>query len=178
MPAGATRIFTAQQIDAAIDHIGMQVTERCGGTDPLVIAVMLGALPFASALLRRLPFPLQLDYAQVSRYRGGEHGGCLEWLRKPMVPLQGRVVVLVDDVMDDGETIRELTEWCHDEGATIVVSTVLVRKQSRRRPGDINADIVGLEAGEEFLFGFGMDYGEHYRNLPDIWALSGSAVHE
>ena len=178
LPTGATRRFTAKQIDAAIDRIAVQLTKRCAGQDPLLITVMLGALPFASALLLRLSFPLQVDYVQVSRYRGGEQGGRLEWLRKPLVPLKGRVVMLVDDVMDDGETLRALTAWCHEEGATEVISAVLVRKESLHRPGHITADFVGLEAGEEFLLGFGMDYGERYRNLPDIWMLPGRNVHE
>lgn len=170
--ANAPVMFDAQRIDAAVADVAARIMDRCRGNDPIVISVLLGALPFTAALLPRLQFPLQLDYAQLSRYRGETRGSTLRWLRVPQLALDGRQVVLVDDVLDDGETLAELQRWCVRAGAADVVTAVLVRKRSPRRPPDTQVDIAGLDAPDRYLFGFGMDYQERYRHLPEIRALA------
>lgn len=164
-------VFDARAIERAIDRIADAATARLATTDPVVIPVMIGGLPFGAALLARLAFHVTIDYAHVSRYRGGVKGGALRWLRAPQVPLAGRTVLLVDDVLDDGDTLVELKRWCADAGAAHVEAAVLVRKASQARPDGVDADYIGLEAGREFLFGFGMDLDERYRHLPEIRAL-------
>lgn len=164
-------VFDAAAIDAAVARVAAAVTARCEGRDPVVLSVLLGALPFTAALLPRLRFPLQLDYAQLARYRGGTRGGALEWLREPALPLSGRCVLVVDDVLDDGDTLVEVLRWCRAAGADDVLSAVLVAKRSPRRPAGLAADFTGLEAGDGYLFGFGMDYRERYRQLPEIREL-------
>ncbi len=165
-------VFDARAIDGAIDEVGRAVHARCEGHDPVVLSVLIGALPFTAALLRRLAFSLQLDYVQVARYRGATSGGELAWLREPALPLADRQVLIVDDVLDDGDTLAEITRWCVERGAAEVLTAVLVEKQSPRRPAGQSADFTGLHAGDEYLFGFGMDYRERYRHLPDIRALA------
>src|SRR5690606_16439659 len=110
-------VFDRAAIDAAIDEVAAAVTARVAGRDPVVVSVLLGALPFTAALIARLDFPLQLDYAQLSRYRGETQGGALEWLRTPAVPRAGRYVLVVDDVLDGGDTLAELVRWCRAAGA-------------------------------------------------------------
>ena len=169
---GSRVVFDARAINAAVDAVGDAVHARCEGHDPVVLSVLIGALPFTAALLHRLAFPLQLDYVQVTRYRGGTRGGELEWLREPALPLAGRQVLIVDDVLDDGDTLAAITRSCAERGAAEVLSAVLVEKQSPRRPTGQSADFTGLRAGDEFLFGYGMDYRERYRHLPEIRALA------
>lgn len=171
-PVSTSRVvFDAATIADAVARIADEVTTRCAGRDPVVLSVLLGALPFTAALIARLAFPLQLDYAQVARYRGATRGGRLDWLREPQLPIAGRQVLVLDDVLDDGDTLAEITRWCRARGATEVVSAVLVEKRSPRRPPALVADVTGLYADEEYLFGFGMDYRERYRQLPEIRAL-------
>ncbi len=165
-------VFDARAIEDAIDEVGRAVHARCNGRDPVVLSVLIGALPFTAALLKRLAFSLQLDYVQVARYRGETRGGKLEWLRKPALPLVNRQVLVVDDVLDDGDTLAEITRACLAQGAAEVLTAVLVEKQSPRRPSGQSADFTGLRTGDEYLFGFGMDYRERYRHLPDIRALA------
>jgi hypoxanthine phosphoribosyltransferase len=169
--AASRIVFDRAAIDAAVGRVARAVTARCAGRDPVVLSVLLGALPFTAALIARLAFALQLDYAQVARYRGATRGGRLEWLHEPRAPLAGRQVLVVDDVLDDGDTLAEITRWCRVHGAAEVVSAVLVEKRSPRRPAGLGADCTGLQAGDEYLFGFGMDYRERYRQLPEIRAL-------
>lgn len=164
-------VFDARAIDEAVNAVGRAVHERCAGRDPIVLSVLIGALPFTAALLRRLAFSLQLDYVQVARYRGATRGGELAWLREPAMPLEGRQVLIVDDVLDDGDTLVEIARACTARGAAEVLTAVLVEKQSPRRPAGQAADFTGLRAGDEYLFGYGMDYRERYRHLPDIRAL-------
>lgn len=169
--AASRVVFDADAIAQAVARIAAEVTARCRDRDPVVLPVLLGGLPFAAALLPRLQFQLQLDYAQVSRYRSGTRGSALVWLRTPIIPLTDRLVLLVDDVLDDGDTLRELKQWCAAQGAAEVLAAVLVSKRSSRRAAGLDADFTGLKAGGEFLFGYGMDYEERYRHLPDIRAL-------
>ena len=164
-------VFERAAIADAVARIADAVTARCAGHDPVVLSVLLGGLPFTAALIARLEFRLQLDYAQVARYRGSTRGGRLEWLREPQLALAGRQVLVVDDVLDDGDTLAEITRWCRARGAAEVVTTVLVEKRSHRRPAGLAADWTGLYAADEYLFGFGMDYRERYRQLPEIRAL-------
>lgn len=165
-------VFDAREIEAAIGGIGRAVHERCVGRDPIVLSVLIGALPFTAALLGRLAFSLQLDYVQVARYRGATRGGELAWLREPALPLDGRQVLIVDDVLDDGDTLAEISRACTERGAAEVLTAILVEKQSPRRPAGQSADFTGLYAEDEYLFGFGMDYRDRYRHLPDIRALA------
>lgn len=169
--AASRVVYDARAIDDAINAVGQAVHARCEGGDPVVLSVLIGALPFTAALLQRLPFSLQLDYVQVARYRGATRGGDLAWLREPALPLAGRQVLIVDDVLDDGDTLAEITRACVERGAAEVLTAVLVEKRSSRRPAGQTADFTGLRAGDEYLFGFGMDYRERYRHLPDIRAL-------
>ena len=123
-------------------------------------------------LITRLNFPLQLDYIHATRYQGDTSGGTLEWKVKPSIELKGRVVVLVDDVLDKGITLRELIKYCKDEQASEVYSTVLVEKL-QQRPFDIKADFTGIETVDRYLFGYGMDYKTWLRNADGIYAVKG-----
>lgn len=169
--AASRRVFDAAEIARAVARVAREVTARCADRDPVVIPVLLGGLPFGAALLAQLQFQLHVDYAHVSRYRGGTQGGTLHWVREPAISLVGRQVVLVDDVLDEGDTLQALKDWCADAGAAEVLAAVLVSKRSARRAPGVRADFTGLDAGSDFLFGYGMDYQQRYRHLSEIRAL-------
>jgi hypoxanthine phosphoribosyltransferase len=134
---------------------------------------MSGAMIPAGILLSHLAFPRHIDYIHASRYRGETSGGELHWRVKPRYELQDRVVLIIDDILDEGLTLQAIIEDCKQLGAAEVYSAVLVKKLHQRNVG-IEADFVGLEVADRYVFGFGMDYMEYLRNAPGIYAVKGS----
>lgn len=171
--ATAPVAFDATAIDAAVTRLAEAIAPACAGRAPLFLCVLAGALPFTVALTSRMQFPLELDFVRLSRYRDGTRGGELRWIQEPVTPLAGREVVIIDDVLDEGDTLTELRRYCADAGATSVSDAVLVVKASANRPAGLVPTWSGLQAGSGFLFGFGMDLDGRYRNLPEIRVMSG-----
>lgn len=167
-------IYTESQVSKAVDRLAREVTASIGDQDPLILCIMNGGLVVAGQLLPRLTFPLQLDYAQLSRYRNNTTGGELEWKVHPQTPLAGRTVLIVDDILDEGDTMSALAEACHSEGAQRVQTLALVEKHHERKSQPtFEADFIGLETPDRYLFGYGMDYQGYWRNAPGIYAVRG-----
>lgn len=167
----ADRLHTRNEVDAAIDQMAAAITTEIGDCEPLVICVMQGGLIPAGLLLSRLHFPLQIDYIHASRYGGATRGGELDWRVVPHLSLSGRTILLVDDIHDEGITLEAIIDYCEKQGASRVMSAVLVNKLHQRK-GKRAADFVGLDVEDRYLFGFGMDYKGHLRNVPGIYAAS------
>lgn len=155
----------------AVDDMARQITARLADSNPLLICVMNGGLMLTGWLASRLDFPLQLDYAHVTRYRGATTAGALEWLSRPRIPLADRTLLLVDDIFDEGLTLASLAEACLALGARAVQSAVLVRKQHDRAATALRPDYVGLSVPDRYVFGCGLDYKNYLRNLPAIYAV-------
>lgn len=166
-------LYSQEQVEAAIDRMAGAISAELAQKNPLVLAVMSGAMIPAGILLSRLDFPLQLDYIHASRYRGDTAGGQLEWRVAPRFALEGRCVLVVDDILDEGLTLQAILQSCREQGASEVRSAVLVKKLHQRNVG-IEADYVGLEVEDRYVFGYGMDYKEYLRNAPGIFAVKGS----
>lgn len=167
-------LFTREQVMAAIDTLAEQITEPLKDSNPLLLPLMSGATVIAGKLLPRLSFHLQLDYIHATRYRNQTSGSAIEWIVKPRHDLRDRTVLVIDDILDEGITLHEVLQWCKQQGAKKVYSTVLVDKQhDRRQPPDLKADFVGLEVPDRYVFGYGMDYKGYLRNAPGIYAVKG-----
>ena len=164
-------LYRPDQIEAALDHMAAAVTARLAAQDPLVLVVLNGALITAAGLVQRLQFPLRLGYVHATRYRGDTEGGGLHWVAPPWPAVAGETVLVVDDVLDAGDTLQALRVTLRQQGAAAVYSAVLVRKHRVRPHPDLNADFVGLEAPDRYLFGCGMDYHHYWRQLPAIYAV-------
>lgn len=164
-------LYTAEQVDEALDRLAEAVTERVGDSDPVFLCVMIGALVPCAALMRRLRFGYLTDYVHATRYRSATRGGELEWLVRPRMDLKDRTVVVVDDILDEGETLAAIVAHCRELGAAEVLSAVLVEKRHDRRRDGVCADFVALEVGDRYIFGCGMDYREYHRGLPAIYAV-------
>lgn len=158
------------EVVKAIDQVSVRLTLACAESNPLLLCVMQGGLAFAGALQQRLHFPLECDYLQVGRYGAGTSGNELQWRVRPQASLENRVVVLIDDVLDQGITLAELHRWAIAEGASEVISVVLVDKQVST-PRTIVADFAALQCPDRFLLGWGMDLAGYWRNLDGIYAL-------
>ena len=163
--------FSYAQISDALDTMAVVLNRRCAGTEWLVLCVMNGALMFTGELLRRLDFALKLDQIKVSRYLETTSGQSLQWQVKPSTELAGRRILLLDDIFDEGVTLATLKAFCESQGASEVLSAVLVEKRHGRRQTDYMPDVVGLVCPDRYIFGFGMDYEGYWRNSQAIYAM-------
>ena len=163
-------IYAESQVGAAIHELAADVSRTLSGLEPVVICVMTGGLYLAGAILPKLQFPLEVDYVHASRYRGMIEGGQLEWLAEPHLDVEGRTILLLDDILDEGHTLAAIRERLIVLGAMDVKIAVLVEKAlDHTKP--IGADFVGLEVPDRYVFGCGMDAYGWWRNLPEIRAL-------
>lgn len=170
--AEADCLFTASQTEEALDKLAKEITIKHSENNPLVICVMNGGLIVAGCLLSRLDFPLEQDYLHATRYRGDTKGGELNWIVGPQHPLKDRHVLIIDDILDEGYTLAAIADYCQKDGASSVETVVLVEKLHNRKQG-IQADYIGLQAEDRYLFGYGMDYKGFLRNAPGIFAVKG-----
>ena len=171
--AQADLLVDRPTIDKAIAGIADAIARDYKGEVPVFLSIMNGALPFAGQLALELGArgqDAQFDYMQASRYHG-ETGGELVWKHRPVSALFGRRVILVDDILDEGFTLQGVRDWCMEQGATDVRIAAMTVKSAERCLSGIKADYVGLQVPDRYVFGFGMDFHEQGRNLPDIYAL-------
>jgi len=167
----ADLLFSREQLDIEIVRMGREIDRTLAGERPVFLTVMHGALVFAGQLALSIRTDLEFDYVHATRYRGQTTGSDLHWLRRPEVPLQGRTVLLVDDILDEGHTLKAVRDACLEMGAKRVLLAVLCTKLHGRRAHGIEADFNGVDLPDRYVFGFGMDYNEQARNLPGIYAL-------
>lgn len=164
-------IVAADEVDAAVARVARGICERLGDAHPLVLSVMGGAVVFTGQLLPRLRFPLDFDYIHVTRYGDATSGGALRWIVTPREQVQGRTVLVVDDILDEGITLAAIVDKLRAEGAAKCYTAVFADKHiGRAKP--IAADFVGVELPNRYVFGFGMDVKGAWRNLPDVRAVT------
>jgi hypoxanthine phosphoribosyltransferase len=163
-------IASEEDVRAVLVRLADEIAHTLADEFPLVLAVMGGAVVFAGQLLPRLRFPLEFDYLHVTRYRGKTHGGEVEWRVLPGQNVVGRSVLVLDDILDEGETLAAVRNKLLSMGAARVWSAVLTNKDNGLdKP--IQADFVGLDVPNRYVFGCGMDAYGLWRNLPAIYAL-------
>lgn len=168
----ADAVHSAAAVRKALDVMALAITRVLAERNPLVLCIMNGGLVPAGWLAERLTFPFQMDYIHATRYRGATKGSELRWIARPRLSLRGRAVLLIDDILDEGVTLARIVEACRAEGAAQVYSAVLVRKRHNRNRENAQADFVGLEVDDRYVFGCGMDYKHYWRNLPAIYAVN------
>jgi len=162
-------IFSEQEVQAAVARMAQQINAAMAEAHPLVLSVMGGAVVFTGQLLPLLNFPLDFDYVHVSRYGNNQHGGEMKWKVAPQENVRGRVVMVVDDILDEGETLNAVRQRVMALGAKHFYSAIFADKRNGKiKP--IQADFIGLEVPDRFVFGYGMDIHGAWRNLPAIHA--------
>jgi hypoxanthine phosphoribosyltransferase len=168
--ASAEVIYTAEEVAAAVSRVAAEITEKLGETNPLLLCVMSGGVPFTGQLMTQLLFPLELDYLHVTRYGQETTGGALSWRSAPWTSVKGRTVLVLDDILDEGLTLAAIIERMKELGAKDCYTAVATDKlNGKNKP--IKADFVALTVPDRFVFGYGMDVRGAWRNLPAIYAV-------
>ena len=172
----AELLYERPAIEARIARLAAQIDAdfaACGAGDlpPVYLSMMHGGMWFSALLALQLRTQFVSDYLHASRYQGQMRGDSVQWLRRPSVSLQGRQVLLIDDILDEGHTLEVVRAYCLEQGAKQVRIAVLCRKKHGRCALSVPADYVGTDLPDRFVFGFGMDYYEQGRQLPAIYAL-------
>jgi hypoxanthine phosphoribosyltransferase len=160
-------------VQAALRRLAADIGTVLADQYPLVLCVMGGSVVFTGQLLPLLHFPLDCDYLHVTRYDGATRGGQLAWKVMPRQPIAARVILVLDDILDEGHTMLAIRERLLADGARAVYCAVFADKEiGRAKP--VKPDFVGLTVPNRYVFGFGMDVEGAWRNLPAIYALKGS----
>ncbi|MBL8395921.1 MAG: hypoxanthine-guanine phosphoribosyltransferase [Candidatus Accumulibacter sp.] len=168
--AAADMIHSADAVAAAVSSVARRISAKLRDSNPLLLCVMNGGVPFAGQLMTQLTFPLDFDYVDATRYGQQTVGGELLWRREPSTPVNGRTVLLVDDILDEGITLAAICQRLLERGADACYTAVVADKLiGRKKP--ITADFVALTVPDRFLFGYGMDVRGAWRNLPAIYAM-------
>lgn len=164
-------LVTRAEIDEAVKKLGKQITEDYQGRELMVVGILKGAIVFYSDLIREIDLPLRTDFMAVSSYGSATKSSGVVQLRKDLDrPVEGMDVLIVEDIVDSGMTLSYLKRVFADRGAASVRIATLLDKPARRRV-DLKADYFCFTIPDEFVVGYGLDFDEKYRNLPDIGVL-------
>jgi hypoxanthine phosphoribosyltransferase len=167
---GAELLLSSEQVEAAVNHVAQEINDNLADKHPLVLSVMGGAVIFTGQLLPKLNFPLEFDYLHVSRYGNEKQGSELHWKVAPRENVRGKVVLVLDDILDEGETLHAIKNRVMTLGASQFYCAVFADKENGKdKP--IHADFIGTSLPNRFVFGFGMDIHGAWRNLPAVYAV-------
>jgi len=162
------RLFTAREIEAAVARIAARIDQDYAGRRPLLIGVLKGAFVFLADLIRKLEIPVEVDFVKLSSYGSGmESSGDVRMAWGLEEPVEGRDIIVVEDIIDTGTTLSEFLDHLRSGGPASVKLCVLVDKRARRA-SEVPIDYVGMQVEDEFIVGYGIDCNERYRQLPDI----------
>lgn len=166
-------LLTDEQIQARVRELSEQITDDYREMDPVLICILKGAVMFYADLVRHIDTHIAMDFMAVSSYGNETKSSGEVEIRKDLSrPVDGRHVIVVEDIIDSGFTLSYLTRVLASRGARSVKICTLLDKPSRRAPGiRLKCDYTGFEIEDEFVVGYGLDYAERYRNLPFIGVL-------
>lgn len=165
-------LVTEEQIVARSEELGAELTKDYAmeADKLLVVALLKGSVPFLSELIKHIELPLEIDFMDVSSYDGTESIGDIKIVKDLDCSVKGMDILLVEDIIDTGRTIKEVKQLLYNKGAQRVKVVSLLDKPDRRVV-DIEADYVGFTVPNEFVVGFGLDYNQKFRNLPYVGIL-------
>jgi len=170
-------LIAEEVIERRLDVIAERIRSDFAKEDSLqVVGILKGALVFMADLLRRVPLRLEIECLNVASYHGGtESSGQVDFLDAKLPEVQGRSVLVLDDILDTGRTLAAVSEKLYEMGAKDVKTCVLLTKD-KERAAEVEADYSAFEIGDEFVVGYGLDYDGKYRNLPYVGVLRESVI--
>ncbi len=171
LPDNCKLVFSNAEINSALEKLADKLNPQLENEVPVVLCVMQGGLIFSGQLIPRLQCMLEIDYIHATRYNNKTRGGELVWKAYPVTPLTDRTVLILDDILDEGQTLQSIVQYCDQQGASKIISAVLLRKNHNRCVDDKLTNNIALNVEDKYVFGFGMDYDGKYRQLDAIYAL-------
>jgi hypoxanthine phosphoribosyltransferase len=164
-------LLSGEQVQARVAELGAQLAADYADRDPVLVSVLKGSIIFMADLVRAMPIPLSIDLMEVSSYGDStESSGQVRILKDLSTSIDGRDVIVVEDIIDTGLTLNYLLRYLHDRGPASIRICCLLDKPARRL-APIDIDYRGFTIPDRFVIGYGLDYGERYRNLPYIGVL-------
>ena len=164
-------LLSGEQVQARVAELGAQLAADYDGRDPVLVSVLKGSIIFLADLVRAMPIPLSIDLMEVSSYGAStESSGQVRILKDLSTSIAAREVIVVEDIIDTGLTLNYLLRYLHDKGPASIRICCLLDKPARRL-AEIEIDYRGFTIPDRFVIGYGLDYGEGYRNLPYIGVL-------
>jgi hypoxanthine phosphoribosyltransferase len=178
LPPNSRLVFDNAEIITALDGLAARLNQQLIDETPVILCVMQGGLVFSGQLIPRLDCMLEIDYIHATRYNNQTSGDELVWKSHPVTPLKDRTVMILDDILDEGKTLSSIIQYCESQGASKIISAVLLKKLHERCVDhdsitDTLTDNIALTVADEYVFGFGMDLNGQYRQLAQIYALEG-----
>ena len=164
-------LATKDEVDNSIRQLAETLSDHYHDKNPILLCLMNGGFFFTAMLSQYLAFPLRFDYMHATRYRGKTTGSELEWVKSPQFNLANEHVLLLDDIFDEGITLKVVTDALMEQEPASLESVVLIDKVHQRKPPDFNVKYVGMRLDDRYLFGCGMDYLGHWRHLPQVYAV-------
>ncbi|MEJ2596003.1 MAG: hypoxanthine phosphoribosyltransferase [bacterium] len=164
------RSIEFHEIDAVIERMAGELEQDIGGRNPLFLAILNGAFMFAADLLKKIPFACEISFVKVASYTGTESTQTVRQLIGLDEDISGRTVVILEDIVDSGLTIRDVRSFLQEKNAGEVLIATLLHKPEAFR-GDYPIDYVGMEIPNDFIVGYGLDYNRHGRNYRDIYKI-------
>ena len=167
-------LYSREQIAARVAELGAQITSDYAGKDLVVVCILRGAALFMADLVRAIELPVEVDFMAVSSYgSAAKSSGTVSIEKDLSSPVEGRHVLIVEDILDTGITLSKLVPVLEKRGAASVEIAALLLKQGAQKV-DITSKYTGFACPDEFIVGYGLDYAQKYRNLPYIGALKRS----
>ena len=164
-------LLSYEQINEKVKEAAAWLDCRFAGKNPLAVCVLKGSVMFFCDLVRAMKTPVQLDFMTISSYGAGTHNSGIPKIVMDLASsVEGRDVILVEDIVDSGNTLLKMRDLILGRGAQSFTAVTLLDKPSRRK-ADVKADFSCFEVGDEFIVGYGLDYDQKYRNLPYIAVL-------
>ena len=167
-------LLSQQQIREKVEELGAQISQDYVGKEPVLVSVLKGAFIFMADLCRAITIPCSMDFMAASSYGAGtESSGRVRIIKDLDTIIQNKHVILVEDVLDSGITLHYLIQLLRQRQPASLRLVTLLDKPARRR-AQVDVDYCGFQVPDAFLVGYGLDYGEKYRNLPDVCILKRS----
>jgi hypoxanthine phosphoribosyltransferase len=169
-------LLTADQLKARIHEMGEELSREYAGKDPIFVGVLKGVVVFYADMVREITVPCQFDFMWISSYSGTETTGQMVVKRDISADIKGRHVVILEDIFDTGNSLQfTYHHLLEKEPASLKICTLLDKPERRREGVTVKADYTGFVIPNEFVVGYGLDFNEHYRNLPYVGVLKPEA---
>jgi hypoxanthine phosphoribosyltransferase len=164
-------LYSKEQLAQKVRQLGQEISRDYAGKNPLLVSVLKGSVVFMSDLMRAIDIPCQIDFMMVSSYGSGvKTSGVVKIMKDLDTPLEGRDLIIVEDILDSGKTLYYLKGMLSDRQPKSIRIAALLDKPDRRE-APVSADYCGFVVPDQFIVGYGLDYAEKYRNLPYIGVL-------